>query len=98
MNTNNINDLIEGDRPKFIKLIKDLAEEYQLTIKDMLLVLQASVEDYESYSDFPNYERHRVTGTIRNKNTKRVLKPNSQGQVKLRNGFASQWVMQTKNI
>ncbi len=49
-----INNIIEGHRPKFIKLMLNLAEDYQLSTKDMLLVLQASVEDYESYSNFPN--------------------------------------------
>ncbi len=41
-------------------------------------------------------ERHRITGTIRNKNTRRVLKPNRQGQVRLRNGSISKWVIQSK--
>lgn len=91
-----INNIIEGNRPKLIKLIKELAEEYQLSTKDMLLVLQASVEDYEGFSGFPNYERHRITGTVRNKSTRRVLKPNAQGQVRLRNGALSKWVMQSK--
>ncbi|WP_454440865.1 hypothetical protein [Vibrio bathopelagicus] len=92
----NINSVVKDCRPKFINLIKDLADEYQLSTSDMLLVLQASIEDYKAYPDFPNYERHRVSGVIRNKNTRRILRPNARGQVRLRHGSISKWVMQSK--
>ncbi|PML94481.1 hypothetical protein BCT64_11495 [Vibrio breoganii] len=75
-----------------------LAEEYQVSSPDMVKLLSASLEDYEVFEGFPNYEQHKVSGVIRNRNTRRILKPNAVGQVRLRNGTESKWVMQAKGV
>ncbi len=81
---------------KFIKVLEQLGEEYQLTKAEMFQLLKSNLEVFEPVDGFPKYERHGLTGVIRNRNTRRILKPNKNGQVGLRNGKVRQWFQQGK--
>ncbi|SBO11739.1 hypothetical protein VME0621_03875 [Vibrio mediterranei] len=87
-------DILEGNRSRFIKVIKELALEFGVTAEAMVILLSASLNDYEPIEDFPNYEKHKVTGVIRNRNTRRILKANANGQVGLFNGAMRKFVKQ----
>ncbi|MFW9657982.1 hypothetical protein V3H38_10955 [Vibrio parahaemolyticus] len=46
---------------------------------------KAANTQWEQISDYPNYEQNKGSGLVRNIKTKRVLKPDSKGYVKIKN-------------
>ncbi|GAM68468.1 hypothetical protein JCM19236_448 [Vibrio sp. JCM 19236] len=91
-------EILEKNRSRFIKVVKELAIEFGVTAETMASLLSASLEDFQVIDDFPNYEKHKVTGVIRNRNTRRILKPNQNGQVGLFNGSVRKFVKQSQQL
>ncbi|WP_261833127.1 hypothetical protein [Vibrio ishigakensis] len=87
-------EILETNRARFIKVIKELAIEFEVSAEAMAKLLSASLDDYEVIEGFPKYERHKVTGVIRNRNTRRILKANQNGQVGLFNGSIRKFMKQ----
>lgn len=57
-----------------------------------------AAEEWEDLVDnegtmYPNYERSKVSGLIRNKNSRRVLKPNAKGKVNVTNSHGERTQM-----
>ncbi|MEZ9785407.1 hypothetical protein [Vibrio breoganii] len=86
--------LVHENKTRLVSVIKDLATEYQVTPDEMLMLLQASHHDYKTIEGFDNYEIHQLSNVIRNKGTRRILRPNRNRQVCLRNGSIKKWVKQ----
>lgn len=87
-------EILERNRNRFVNIINELAVDFDVTAETMAILLSASLDDYEIVEGFPKYEKHKVTGVIRNRNTRRILKPNKNGQVGLFNGKERKFVMQ----
>ncbi|MEZ9229480.1 hypothetical protein AB4259_00150 [Vibrio amylolyticus] len=70
---------------KLKNALRELGAEYNVSLTELFKVLQSKAKEWTSIDDCPKYEKHCVTGVIRNRSTHRVLKPNNSGFVKVRN-------------
>ncbi|MCK8071586.1 hypothetical protein [Vibrio sp. 1CM23M] len=71
-----------------------MTKAYQCSNLELLKKANRMLDRWDMVDGYPSYEKHNLSNVVRNRRTKRILKPNHNNQVRMYHAGKMKWIKQ----